>query len=170
MNALSPKHERVVAAFRSSPVRSTQMILEVVDELLARSQAVGAVLEAEGCDCDCTAEHADEHDETCERCLGCRVEAALRGEPLSPAEAGSTGAAVERGEGGALKPPAFSARGDGWWCCTVCGALTRTTAEPCSSAWHVRRVAELEEIRAARCSPTEPRPREAALERGEGGA
>jgi hypothetical protein len=39
---------------------------------------VGEVLSENGCDCDCE-HYPDEHDDDCERCLGCRVEAALRG-------------------------------------------------------------------------------------------
>lgn len=38
----------------------------------ARLDAVGEVLAAEGCDCPCDC--GRDHDDDCERCLGCRVE------------------------------------------------------------------------------------------------
>lgn len=57
-------------------------MLEAEREECARLEAViervGNVLAAHGCECECE-HHADEHDDDCERCLGCRVEAALRG-------------------------------------------------------------------------------------------
>ena len=37
---------------------------------------VEAVLAANGCDCDCD-HHRDEHEDYCERCLGCRIQAAI---------------------------------------------------------------------------------------------
>lgn len=50
------------------------------DRLLRASgdkiDAVGALLAHNGCDCEC--DHSwDEHDESCERCLACRIDAAL---------------------------------------------------------------------------------------------
>ena len=39
--------------------------------------AVGEVLAANGCECECGC-HIDEHADDCERCLGCRVEMAMR--------------------------------------------------------------------------------------------
>lgn len=51
---------------------------EEIADLRARIAAVGAVLSANGCECDCG--HDDEgHDAECERCWACRVEAALTG-------------------------------------------------------------------------------------------
>lgn len=39
---------------------------------------VGAVLSDNGCDCDC-GHDPESHNENCERCLACRVQAALDG-------------------------------------------------------------------------------------------
>lgn len=40
--------------------------------------AVNRLLSANGCDCEC--DHAvEDHDDTCERCLACRIEAVLKG-------------------------------------------------------------------------------------------
>jgi hypothetical protein len=47
---------------------------------MERQFRVGVVLAESGCDCDC-GHHYDDHDDDCERCLGCRVEAALRSRP-----------------------------------------------------------------------------------------
>ena len=47
--------------------------LEVLD-------AIGKLLEDNGCDCDCD-HHHDEHDDDCEQCLGCRISAVLAREP-----------------------------------------------------------------------------------------
>lgn len=50
------------------------------DAELARARAfmnaVGELLEQNGCDCDCD-HHPDEHDDDCERCLACLIQAAL---------------------------------------------------------------------------------------------
>ena len=46
-----------------------------VPAALVRRQ-IGAVLAANGCDCDC-GHSSDEHDDDCDRCLACRVEGAL---------------------------------------------------------------------------------------------
>jgi hypothetical protein len=58
-------------------------MLEAEREECARLEAViervGNVLAAHGCDCECAPTCGTEHDDDCERCLGCRVEAALRG-------------------------------------------------------------------------------------------
>jgi len=49
-----------------------------LEDLRRAEREIGALLTANGCDCDC--EHdAEGHDDDCERCLACRVEAALRG-------------------------------------------------------------------------------------------
>lgn len=53
------------------------------DRLREVLDAIGGLLSANGCDCDC--EHlADEHDDDCERCLACRIgeaHGAARGAP-----------------------------------------------------------------------------------------
>jgi septal ring factor EnvC (AmiA/AmiB activator) len=44
--------------------------------LEAMVRKVGELLAENGCDCECD-HHPDEHDAECERCLGCRISAAL---------------------------------------------------------------------------------------------
>lgn len=44
----------------------------------ARLEAVADVLRANGCDCECGCD-SDGHDDDCDPCLGCRIEAAMRG-------------------------------------------------------------------------------------------
>lgn len=46
---------------------------------LGAIKRVGAVLSANGCDCECD-HHSEEHDDDCERCLACRIQDALQGE------------------------------------------------------------------------------------------
>lgn len=51
---------------------------EQVRLLTAQTEAVNAVLAEAGCSCDC--EHDNEgHEPDCDRCVACRVDAALRG-------------------------------------------------------------------------------------------
>ena len=45
-------------------------------ESSGRLRAVRALLESNGCDCDC-GHHWSEHGEDCDRCLACRVSAAV---------------------------------------------------------------------------------------------
>lgn len=42
----------------------------------ARTSAIGGLLGENGCDCDCE-HHPDEHDDECELCLACRIDAVL---------------------------------------------------------------------------------------------
>lgn len=95
----SPDHDRLVTitdeAFGLQPVAdSTDALLSMLERLLAerdaalrealaerdrlrdRRLAVFALLEANGCDCEC-AHYFEDHDDDCERCLACRVEAAM---------------------------------------------------------------------------------------------
>jgi hypothetical protein len=44
----------------------------------ARIAAVNHLLSQNGCDCECDHD-AESHDDTCERCLACRIDAALNG-------------------------------------------------------------------------------------------
>lgn len=46
------------------------------DRLRAALDRVGGVLASNGCDCECD-HHHDEHESSCERCLGCRVQEAM---------------------------------------------------------------------------------------------
>lgn len=52
-----------------------------IRELEAARARIGEVLSAEGCSCDCGHFDGliDEHNESCDRCLRCRVEMAMRG-------------------------------------------------------------------------------------------
>lgn len=47
-----------------------------VSLLESKVRAVGELLAENGCDCECD-HHPDEHDAKCERCLACRISAAL---------------------------------------------------------------------------------------------
>lgn len=44
-----------------------------------RITAVNDLLSANGCDCECDHAIEDDHEEDCERCLACRIDAALNG-------------------------------------------------------------------------------------------
>lgn len=44
----------------------------------ARLEAVADVLRANGCDCECGCD-CDGHGDDCDPCLGCRIEAAMKG-------------------------------------------------------------------------------------------
>lgn len=46
------------------------------DRAQAKLDAVAKVLGDAGCECECD-HHHDEHDDDCERCLGCRIEMAM---------------------------------------------------------------------------------------------
>jgi hypothetical protein len=48
------------------------------DRLAARLAAVREVIAGADCDCPCASEHGSDHADECERCLGCRVDAALK--------------------------------------------------------------------------------------------
>lgn len=47
----------------------------------ARIAAVNRLLSQNGCDCDCECNYTceDDHEKDCERCLACRIDAALNG-------------------------------------------------------------------------------------------
>ena len=45
--------------------------------LQERVEAAGEIISANGCDCECDHD-AESHDESCERCLACRISSALR--------------------------------------------------------------------------------------------
>lgn len=49
----------------------------LLDEVRRVRSAVGAVLAAAGCGCYC-GHDSEGHDDSCERCLACRIEEALR--------------------------------------------------------------------------------------------
>ena len=53
------------------------------DAALARVRNVEALLSLNGCDCDCD-HSAEEHDEDCDRCFACQVQAALDGKDRYP--------------------------------------------------------------------------------------
>ena len=68
-DAMREATERLDALLSAAPPPAT------VPAALVRRQ-IGAVLAANGCDCDC-GHSSDEHDDDCDRCLACRVEGAL---------------------------------------------------------------------------------------------
>lgn len=45
---------------------------------VAKTDAVNELLAKNGCDCECDHD-AESHDEDCERCLACRIDAVLNG-------------------------------------------------------------------------------------------
>ena len=53
------------------------------DAALVRVRNVEALLSLNGCDCDCD-HSAEEHDEDCDRCFACQVQAALDGKDRYP--------------------------------------------------------------------------------------
>jgi hypothetical protein len=53
-----------------------EALREAVGEKVRLRNAVGKILERNGCDCECDHTH-EEHDATCERCLACRISDAL---------------------------------------------------------------------------------------------
>lgn len=70
---------------------SRDLLLEELDEWKAeneqlrhRHRDVEALLGTNGCDCEC-GHHHEEHGEDCERCLACRIAAALAGEEVANA-------------------------------------------------------------------------------------
>lgn len=45
--------------------------------LLEKVDRIGLLLEENGCDCNCGHVSEDGHDESCERCLACRIDRVL---------------------------------------------------------------------------------------------
>jgi hypothetical protein len=82
---MSDTVDRLVSALdaeRERLARAQALIQQMGDEqarLWAAVERVRDVLEAAGCDCECAPICGTEHDDDCERCLGCRVESAIRG-------------------------------------------------------------------------------------------
>lgn len=64
------------AALIAAAVNTLPELLDEVERLRARVNAVGRVLSENGCDCDCGC-FWDEHGDGCDRCLACRVEDAI---------------------------------------------------------------------------------------------
>jgi hypothetical protein len=61
-------------------VAEVERLQSALEREMERQFRVGVVLAESGCDCGC-GHHYDDHDDDCERCLGCRVEAAMRSRP-----------------------------------------------------------------------------------------
>ena len=57
----------------------TGLVAQALAGKVARTDAVNRLLSANGCDCECNYTCEDGHDENCERCLACRIDAALNG-------------------------------------------------------------------------------------------
>lgn len=62
----------------------TGVVALVLAGKMARTDAVNALLSANGCDCECDHTCEDDHEEDCERCLACRIDAALNGKKEGP--------------------------------------------------------------------------------------
>jgi hypothetical protein len=61
----------------SKLIASAPAMAAELDTLRARLLAVGEILQASGCYCSCD-HHRSEHTKDCARCVGCRIEAAVR--------------------------------------------------------------------------------------------
>ena len=68
-------HARTAAPTLTDHVLALAADVERLRESVAR---VDDMLSKNGCDCDCDHD-AESHDDDCERCLACRVDAALHG-------------------------------------------------------------------------------------------
>jgi hypothetical protein len=66
------------AAFIAHARADVPRLLATVAARDARLEAVADVLSAHGCDCECGCD-SDGHGDDCEPCLGCRIEAAMKG-------------------------------------------------------------------------------------------
>lgn len=51
-------------------------LMDERDWLLSKIEGVGVLIGKNGCDCECDHD-AESHDETCERCLACRISETL---------------------------------------------------------------------------------------------
>lgn len=56
----------------------TGLVAQALAGKVAKTDAVNRLLSQNGCDCECDHD-AESHDDTCERCLACRIDAALNG-------------------------------------------------------------------------------------------
>ncbi len=65
------------ATIANAPTLRDSAERERVREMQAAIARAGALLEANGCDCEC-GHHPDDHDEECTRCLACLIEDTLR--------------------------------------------------------------------------------------------
>lgn len=63
------------AALQAAELRELAALAKL-DEAVASLREIGGLLAANGCDCEC-GHHWSECDEDCEKCLACRVGAAL---------------------------------------------------------------------------------------------
>lgn len=66
------------AAFIAHARTDVPRLLATIAARDAQLEAVADVLRAHGCDCECGCD-SDGHYDDCEPCLGCRIEAAMKG-------------------------------------------------------------------------------------------
>lgn len=64
-------------AARLEAARPSAWLLSEGNKLVRKFAAVNALLSANGCDCECDHTCEEDHEEDCERCLACRIDAAL---------------------------------------------------------------------------------------------
>lgn len=67
--------ERMREAFRAAEKRELEALAER-DEATAKLGTVAKLLVANGCDCECGYD-SEGHDDDCERCLACKISAAI---------------------------------------------------------------------------------------------
>lgn len=80
-DGFAPPNCEANAAFIAHARTFVPLAVARIRELEAARARIGEVLSAEGCSCDCGHFDGliDEHNESCDRCLRCRVEMAMRG-------------------------------------------------------------------------------------------
>lgn len=67
-------HVSMVTLCNCNPEWAASRLTLLADAFMA----LGGLLEANGCDCDC-GHHPDEHDDECEPCFACRVSDVVEG-------------------------------------------------------------------------------------------
>lgn len=66
-------------AARLEAARPSAWLLGEGNKLVRKFAAIGEMLSKNGCDCECDHAVEEDHEEECERCLACRIDAALNG-------------------------------------------------------------------------------------------
>lgn len=66
-------------AARLEAARPSAWLLSEGNMLVRKFAAIGEMLSKNGCDCECDHALDEYHEEECERCLACRIDAALNG-------------------------------------------------------------------------------------------
>lgn len=66
-------------AARLEAARPSAWLLGEGNMLVRKFAAIREMLSVHGCECACTCLVVEDHDDRCERCLACRIEAVLKG-------------------------------------------------------------------------------------------